>query len=757
MHSIIVAGVLLAGLPVLLHLIMKQEPKRLPFPAFRFLKVKQKTNQRKMRLRHFLLLLLRVVLIALFAATLYQPVVESQSFLKVLGDQPVTAVFVVDTSPSMGYAANDKTRLDEARARALELLDDLPAGSRVAVLDTVDPVGTWEQSVSDARRKLEAFKEPRGGGPPVTAALGAAYRLLQAAEKDADAADPSPKLVAIFSDRTANSWNPERADDLKKARDGVTKPPVSHLYVDVGVDQPADVAIMDVAIRPQVVPQNLPVTVDVTVAATGPDVPEAVVKCRLDGATTPPEKRSVRLPAGTPQPVQFTFRDLKPGLHQLEVTLETPDRLLFNNTRFATFRVGEARKILTIADDPDDAIYWQLAHQTKGEFACDVKKPDDIGDLGPYEAVVLLSVSDPSRGIAGGPSLWARLADYTARGGKVIVIPGGPEQVTPAAYDPANAEPGAVLPGKLGKVVETEKLFAPPADPKAPKPPVHRFQVGVPWAIDDAALRHPFMTPFRDWQLRGNVDFLKKKRLAWKFWEVEAPSTSVVVYYDADEPSDRRPALLEKSIKGGGKVLLLTTRMDTPWEDKPERKWHDYWETSENSWYVVFPNLLVRYLCGSAADANFNYLTGQAVSVPVPKGGGKARKLILEGPGVTGRDGTVDLADKQTEFKLPPTRTLTAGNFVLRTEDKSWREGFSLNAPGDESNLAKVPPEAITDVCGPKSIIPAEKNLKLRDVIEASTDHPIDLTPWLLIGVLLLFTFEGVFANRFYRARPTPG
>ena len=45
MHAILIATAALVGLPILLHLLMKQEPKRLPFPALRLLKIKQKTNQ----------------------------------------------------------------------------------------------------------------------------------------------------------------------------------------------------------------------------------------------------------------------------------------------------------------------------------------------------------------------------------------------------------------------------------------------------------------------------------------------------------------------------------------------------------------------------------------------------------------------------------------------------------------------------------------------------------------------------------------
>ena len=98
MHPVLIAGLALVGLPVLLHLIMKQEPKRVLFPAFRFLKQKRNLNQRKMRLRHFLLLALRMLLIALFAVTLFQPTAHSDGVLPLAGEQPVAVVVLIDAA-----------------------------------------------------------------------------------------------------------------------------------------------------------------------------------------------------------------------------------------------------------------------------------------------------------------------------------------------------------------------------------------------------------------------------------------------------------------------------------------------------------------------------------------------------------------------------------------------------------------------------------------------------------------------------------
>src|SRR5262249_14777020 len=172
----LLGGLTLIGVPVLLPLIMRQKPRHLYFPAFRFLLQRHRTNQRKLRLRHLLLLALRVLLIVLICLALARPKVFSER-LQLSGDRPAAVVLVFDTSMSMEYAVAGKSRLDDARRRALELLAELPEGSRVAVLDTAEPSGEWLPSLSYARERIEALKLRPANGP-VTSRLAEAYRLL---------------------------------------------------------------------------------------------------------------------------------------------------------------------------------------------------------------------------------------------------------------------------------------------------------------------------------------------------------------------------------------------------------------------------------------------------------------------------------------------------------------------------------------------------------------------------------------------------
>lgn len=72
-NATLLAGVLLAGLPILLHLMMRAKPKRIEFPALRLLQSRQTSNSRRMRVRHLLLLLLRALLITVAVLALVRP------------------------------------------------------------------------------------------------------------------------------------------------------------------------------------------------------------------------------------------------------------------------------------------------------------------------------------------------------------------------------------------------------------------------------------------------------------------------------------------------------------------------------------------------------------------------------------------------------------------------------------------------------------------------------------------------------------
>src|SRR5262249_37605827 len=150
-------GGALAATPVILHLILRQKPRHELFPALQLIRLRHRVNLRKLRIRHWLLLALRVLLIALMGLALARPSIHGASFIS---DQqaPVAAALVFDTSLSMEYRERDRTRLQDAQAIALELLQEFPDGSELLVLDSADPTARFFPESALARQRIESLR-----------------------------------------------------------------------------------------------------------------------------------------------------------------------------------------------------------------------------------------------------------------------------------------------------------------------------------------------------------------------------------------------------------------------------------------------------------------------------------------------------------------------------------------------------------------------------------------------------------------------
>src|SRR5262245_4055700 len=119
---VLLAGCALIAIPIIIHLILKKKPKHLLFPAFRFLQQKHRTTVQKLRLRHLLLLAMRILLFLLLCWALARPELSGGS-TELGDDSPIGVVAIFDTSPSMEYEHEGKSRLEAAKEQAATFLE----------------------------------------------------------------------------------------------------------------------------------------------------------------------------------------------------------------------------------------------------------------------------------------------------------------------------------------------------------------------------------------------------------------------------------------------------------------------------------------------------------------------------------------------------------------------------------------------------------------------------------------------------------
>ncbi|MFK7768935.1 MAG: BatA domain-containing protein [Mariniblastus sp.] len=287
--GILGVGGALLSIPIILHFMMKAKPKDIVFPALRFLKEKDISNRSRMRLRHFLLLFLRCLLIGLVAIALAGPSVASSDFgnwltlggigfsgvlvgavlllaffrstrnwilIGILGllfvghlgygayafskiqgadggqligdDQaPVAALIVVDTSPRMEYLNENQTRIEKAKEMAIWLVGQLPVDSQVCVMATDNDQPFFSVDVAAAKRRIKTL-EINYSGTTIPKTMLEGVQLLAKATQER-------KEIYVVSDLTEVSWVGDSPGQLIRLLDKYKE--TSLFVIDVGVEE----------------------------------------------------------------------------------------------------------------------------------------------------------------------------------------------------------------------------------------------------------------------------------------------------------------------------------------------------------------------------------------------------------------------------------------------------------------------------------------------------------------------------------------
>ena len=119
LHPWVLAGLLAAAIPILLHLLARREPPTVVFPAVRYLVSTTREHQRRLKLQNWLLLFLRTLLIVLLVLAAAAPTVPESG---VPGHAPTALVLIIDNSPSSGAVVEGAPQLRPLQEAARRVL-----------------------------------------------------------------------------------------------------------------------------------------------------------------------------------------------------------------------------------------------------------------------------------------------------------------------------------------------------------------------------------------------------------------------------------------------------------------------------------------------------------------------------------------------------------------------------------------------------------------------------------------------------------
>ncbi len=202
---------LLAGLPVLIHLIARPRPRLLRFPSLMLLEKAHRESVNLRRPRHWLLLILRTLWVLLLLGVFLQP----RWFARPQGertDGQRSLVIVLDATASMRARENGRSRYARATAEAVTLLRQLDTGDKanlIRVRAIPEPIYTEPGVNRDFLMEQVRQRPCSQEGGTLEAAVRLAVEQLATAEGDRELVvisdfqaepDGSPPLLQVPED-----------------------------------------------------------------------------------------------------------------------------------------------------------------------------------------------------------------------------------------------------------------------------------------------------------------------------------------------------------------------------------------------------------------------------------------------------------------------------------------------------------------------------------------------------------------------------
>ncbi len=684
--------------PILVHLIRKDESKKILFSSLMFVTRLPKKSLRRQSLRHLLLLALRAAALMLLVLAFARPFFVSKAAAPLRASRDRSVVVLLDESFSMQSAG----RFGRAREQALKLIDGLSSRDTVQAVVYSDNTRLLNTIQTDRSSLRSLFSDTVPGYRKTNhlAALKLAGQLLASAPNER-------QEIHWWSDFQQSGWT-ENAEDVaipEKVRIEPHKVEEDAGNVSVNQTQLSRVTEGDAQL----------VRASTRVAAFGAKTAGPVrLTLRLNGKAL--QQKDVSLKADDTQLVEFEPINLPLGLTKGEIRLEPADALPADNIFHFTLNNQQQLRLLLLQErGRQDSFYITKALSAGKDSPFQIELQDagqsDALDLAKFSGVVLNNVGTISSKLAGA------LNEFVQGGGGLLVVLGD-----------------RLRPGDLNE--RLEKLL--PARVEVSSRPSSNANGRFIGAIQR---QHPIFAVF---QPVHHSYFMRTP-----FYSVvgSKPLESSQVLASLE---DGTPLLVERAV-GNGRSLLLASSLNMDWNDLPLK-----------SVFVPLVYQLVKYstrydeeqhafVVGEVIPmGRLNPMLGKALN----KISGRMSSFSQSWQVVTPSGQKTNLTDADL-LKSPYFEIDEPGFYQSRVHNLD--NAVAVNIAPAESDIRSVAPEKILASlkrtgASTSAAAPAEASLDQRQAWETKQG----LWWYLLALALMLLAVESFISNRYYKGVHAP-
>ncbi len=625
-------GAAAIAVPLALHFFYRARYRPLPWAAMTFLKQAIEQTSRRLRFQEILLLLLRCAVLLLLAFAIARPTFSGSTAAG--RGESVDAVFVFDTSYSMGARDGEKSRIERAKEAALTAIENLPPRSTVQIFSCADRVAALGPISPGNLDQARQIVETIALSSLTTDLLPGITEAQNALERGAG----TNKEVYIFTDMQKLGWDRQAA--AIRAKCDEIKQRATLLLVRCGnPERPVrNVSVVDISSPGVEIPHSgTRIPFAVLIRNTGKEpVRNVAVALEVDGKSLEKEGEVIEvINPGETLPVTLTAKLDAAGPRVVTATI-TNDDLPGDNRLDKIIMVRDQLRIVIVdgspnTRDPKEASSHYIRNAILPVSSGDldnyfvrvtVVPADEAGPglLGVCDVCILANVPASSADRPGIPGLSKefvdRLGEYVKNGGGLLIGLG--DNIVPARYNQVLGLTGAnLLPFDLEDaiVATADKPFKIAPDTTDTPSYLERFK------------DEPFRTVMAD------VDVMKLIGIK----TTGSPNGRVLM-----RMTDQKPFLSSRVI-GEGEVILVAGSLDARWSN---------WPAKAGS-YLSFARMTLQHLTGKAARGA-NRIAGETLiwnpteatkPFAVRQPDGKRMKLGKATGGEGGKKLTVTAAD----------------------------------------------------------------------------------------------------------------
>ena len=477
-----------------------------------FLKKIPYREKRRLKIRNWWLLILRCLLLLFIVLAFARPFFAGGIDNAILDLERKDSVIVIDKSYSMKIS----NHWQQAQEIALNLLDEKNSQDRIGVVifdDKAEVLSDLTTNVSDLRRLIKR-QLPGLRTTQLRLAIEQAARLLSAS-------DASQKQILLISDFQASAAS---SGGVAKISKDITLSAIA-----VNVADSANATISSISIKPSLLDASDEYGLNVELTNNSSASIDQQINLQINGRER--HRRDLQLDPGSVVEQSFDGLSVSADLIRGVVSLND-DALALDNQAFFVYSSQQAIPVLILqASQPrvNQTLYLQSALKLSRNPVFRVKRlslnklrPEDL----PGWAVIIINDAPVPGGVPG-----EALLNFVTAGGGLIIATGDAVQGNWPSGDEG------FLPGTLLRRVDSKQ--------------------GMAHNIMQLDSNHPLSNILSD---QGNIDLSAARIFSYRNLQANVNDRVIARYNDGGI------ALLERLI-GQGRVLVLTTTLDTLWND----------------------------------------------------------------------------------------------------------------------------------------------------------------------------------------------